>query len=247
MPRPIGLAVAQLSSKERLPRFWEKQRAAMNAIKVEKNLVHAISLFREAILLSPKHEDSHYYLAQALAGTGDLESSLAELRKLQEINPQSHRAFQQWGNLRAQSAQTRDQLDQAERALETARQINPEETGALLILGEISLLKGDVALARSRLEDACITNPKASGGFFLRGYIASLEGDTAATVELLKATRAALGQEWQPKGTTAEGDVKTKLHAETSPLRPFYENWNGSEEPLEAFASLQQHLSRRIE
>jgi enediyne biosynthesis protein E4 len=244
MPRPLGIAVAQLSEKERLARFWEKQRAAMNAIKVEKNLRHAISLFREAILLNPKHEDSHYYLAQALAGTGELESALAELRKLQEINPQSHRAFQQWGNLQAQSAQNRDHLDQAERALETARQINPEETGVLLILGEVSLLKGDFALAQSRLTAACVTNPKASGGFFLRAYIALLEGDSAKAVELLKATRNALGQEWQPKGATAEGDVKTKLHAETSPLRPFYENWNGSEDPLKAFTSLDQHLSR---
>jgi len=217
----------------------------MNTIKVAKDFSAAITLFREAILLNPKHEDSHYYLAQALAGTGDFESALDELLKLQEINPQSHRAFQQWGNLRAQSAQTMEHLDQAEHALEQARRINPEETGALLILGEVSVLKNDWSLAKSRLADACVTNPNAIGGFYLRGYIASLEGDTGASVELLKATRAALGQEWQPKGSTAEGDVKTKLLAETSPLRSFYESWNGSEDPLKAFAPLHRHLSQQ--
>lgn len=231
-----------LTEKERQVRFWAAQRAAMDSMKVEKDSGKAISLFREAIALDTTHEDSHYYLAQALAEEGQIEAALRELATLQKLNPQSHRAFQQWGNLRALFASTRPQLHEAEVALQRARAINPEETGALLLLGEVSLLKGDLQEAEVRLSDACATNPRAVGGFFLLGYIAFSHGNIEQAAEYLKQTRAALGKEWQPKGTTAEGDVKKKQHAEISPLHRFWGNWNGSETPRDAFDPLSRHL-----
>ena len=51
-------------------------------------------------------------------------------------------------------------------------EINQEETGALLVLGKLSLLKRNYRLAGERLELACRTNPRAVGGFYLRGYMA---------------------------------------------------------------------------
>ena len=71
-----------------------------------------------------------------------------------------------------------------------------------------------------------------------------LRGEKNSATELLQQTRHALGKEWQPQGTTAEGDVKNKQHAESSPLRAFYEGWNGSEDPLVAFAPLKMHLRK---
>lgn len=236
------VSVQNLTEKERLVQFWAAQRAAMNALKVTKEPGKAIALFRKALVFDPKHEDSHYYLAQCLADEGEIDAALRELEILQKLNPQSHRAFQQWGNLRALSASTRAQLDEAEAALERARQINPEETGALLILGEVAVLKGELREAESRFAAACATNPRAAGGFFLLGYIAFVNGNAERATEYLKQTRTALGKEWQPKGSTAEGDVKEKQHIEASPLRRFYEGWNGSEEPREAFATLSKYL-----
>ena len=233
--RPIG-------EKDKLMEFWRAQRAGMNALKVDKNLEKAITNFRDALAYNPKHEDTHYYLAQALAGAGQIEAALVELETLQKLNPQSHRAFQQWGNLRAVSAKSPDQLSAAEKSLQRAREINPEETGALLILGEISLLKGDLAEADARLLAVSATNQRSVGALFLRGYLAFRRGDTAEAAELLKKTREALGKEWQPKGATAEGDVKQKQHIESSPLHQFYDEWNGLEDPAAAYASLRARL-----
>ncbi len=228
--------------KQRLLRFWEIQRAAMNAMKVERDNTKAIRLFREAIELNPRHEDSRYYLGLCLASLGDVDGALAALAALQQLNPQSHRAWQQWGVIRAQFARNDADLAAAERALERAHQLNPEETGALLVLGEVALLRGNLKLAEERLNAATHTNPKAVGGFFLRGYMAWKRGDADAARRLLEQARAALGPDWQPRGATSEGDVKQKQHVETSPLNSFWAAWDGRPEPGSAFAALDRRL-----
>lgn len=225
--------------------FWAKQRAAMNAMKVEQDNAKAIGLFREALILNPKHEDSYYYLGLCLASQDQFDAALEALAKLQQLNPQSHRAWQQWGVVKAIGARSDADLDNAETALLKARSLNPEETGALLVLGEIALLRGKAALAEERLADACRTNPRAVGGYFLRAYLAwTRQADTEAA-QLLAETRRALGPDWHPVGTTAEGDVKRKQHVESSPLAPFWQSWNGDTNLTAAFASLDQRLATR--
>jgi len=217
----------------------------MNAMKVEKDNAKAAPLFREALALNPAHEDSIYYLATCLASQGDTDGALAQLAELKRISPQSQRAFAQWGTLRAISAKSPTDLQAAEESLARAHAINPEETGALLVLGEVALLRGDTKLADERFTAACRTNPKAVGGFFLRGYLAWKRGDKIAATKLLEDTRTALGKEWQPKGATSEGDVKQKQHVEKTPLTQFWEGWNGAVDFDRSFGALDVYLRSR--
>jgi tetratricopeptide (TPR) repeat protein len=218
----------------------------MNAMKVEKDNAKAIGRFREALALDPAHEDSLYYLATCLASTGDTEGALATLAELKRINPQSQRAFAQWGTLRALAPRTPADLAAAEDSLLRAHAINPEETGALLVLGEVALLRGDPRLADERLAAACRTNPKAMGGFFLRGYLAWKQRDEVRARQLLENARTALGQDWQPKGATSEGDVKQKQHVEKTPLTRFWEEWDGAMDPAHSFTRLDAHLRSQV-
>ncbi|MSU61078.1 MAG: tetratricopeptide repeat protein [Pedosphaera sp.] len=234
------------NDKQRTLDFWSKQRAAMNAMKVEKDNAKAIPLFREALALNPAHEDSLYYLASCLAGQGDTDGALAQLAELKRLNSQSQRGFAQWGTLRALSATSSADLQAAEESLAHAHAINPEETGALLVLGEVALLRGGTKLADERLAAACRTNPKAVGGFFVRGYLAWKRGDDTGAKKFLEDTRAALGKEWQPKGATSEGDVKQKQHVEKTPLTQFWEGWDGTAEPGLAFVKLDRHLQSSV-
>ena len=231
--------------KQRTIAFWNKQRAAMNAMKVEKDNAKALALFREALTLNPAHEDSLYYLATCLASAGDTEGALAQLAELKRVNSQSQRAFAQWGTLRALTATSPADLQAAEESLARAQAINPEETGALLVLGEVALLRGDPKLADERLAAACRTNPKAVGGLFLRGYLAWKRGNNAAAKQFLTNARTALGPDWQPKGATSEGDVKQKQHVEKTPLTRFWEGWNGSPDESPAFAALDAFLQSK--
>ncbi len=242
--RVASRAVGTEDAKQRLVEFWTTQRAAVRAMKVDRNLVEAIRLFRRALELKPGHEDSLYFLANCLAARGDFAGAVANLEELVRVNSQSHRALRQLATLIALNAESPRELEPAVKWLERALEVNLEETGALLLLGEIELLRDDPAAAERQLSLACRTNPRAAGGFFMLAYIAWREGDAARTDELLEKTREALGEEWKPAGMTAEGDVEEEMHKDRTPLSRFWENWNGSSDPEAAFADLHAHLDK---
>ena len=243
---PSAAVVAPpLDDRARTTAFWATQRQAMRALKVEKDMSRAVTLLRQALEYDPTHEDSRYYLATSLAAQGAVEAALGELDVLRQRNPHSHRAWARWGVLRALAARSAEDLAAAAISLERARAINPEETGALIALGEIALLQDDGARAESRLNAVCATNPRASGGWFLLGFLHWKRGDSAGAVERLKRTRASLSPDWKPRGATAEGDVTAQAHEDLTPLSRFLESWNGSEQPAEAYAALDRYLTAR--
>jgi tetratricopeptide (TPR) repeat protein len=237
-------AVAAAPAREQLVLFWAKQHAAMDALKRESDIPKATALFREAVALNPAHEDSRYYLANCLYAQGDTAGALAQLDELIRTNPQSHRGYQRRGLLLAASANSKAQLTAAEAAVNQALALNPEETGTLLLLGEIALLKGDARTATERLELACRTNPRATGGFFLRGYIAWKSNDSARARELLLAAKNTRAKDWKPAGTVAEGDVRARMHTEGSVLSQFWERWDGAQDPAVTYARLNARLTR---
>ncbi|MFQ5350055.1 MAG: FG-GAP-like repeat-containing protein [Thermoanaerobaculia bacterium] len=242
--RRAGAAAARPieGDRERLIAFWAAQRAAMDAFKFDADCERAVPLFREALSYDPTHEDSLYYLANCLASLGDPEAALAELDTMRTASPMSHRAQMQWGVLRAIHARGEEDLVAAKAALSRALEINREETGSLLALGEIALLRGDLETAEDHLSRATYTNPRAVGGFFLRGYMAWKRGDRAAADRLLETAQAARGPDWKPEGTTAEGDVEGRQHREQTPLSRFWESWDGTIDAGRVFAELDARL-----
>lgn len=240
-PPPVGSAAS--TSREQLMRFWAVQREAVDAMRIEQDLPRAITLFREALAIDPSHEDSRYYLGNCLAQTGDVAAALDELAELARLDPQSHRAHRQWGLLRAMSARSVDDLTSAEAALQRALALNPEETGSLLLLGEVALLRGQPAEADRYLTLATRTNARAVGGFFLRAYLAWRANDAEAARRLLTQAREARGQEWMPRGATSEGDVARRMHADSTPLSRFWETWEDGDDLGEAFGALDAHLT----
>jgi enediyne biosynthesis protein E4 len=233
------------ASRAQLAEFWVKQRAAMDAMKKENDIPRAAQLFREALALNPSHEDSRYYLANCLLAGGDQNGALAQLDELIRINPQSHRAYQRKGLVLASRAASKSDMHAAEQSVKQALALNSEETGALLLLGEIALAEGDFRKAGQHLEWTARTNPRAAGAFFLRGYLAWKRKDSSQAVEFLKAARNALGPDWKPKGSVAEGDVRSRMSQDASLFSRFWENWNGAADPASAYKSLDADLKAR--
>jgi tetratricopeptide (TPR) repeat protein len=238
-----AVAAVQLD-KAGLVRFWEKQHAAMDAMKRERNFTKATLLFREALAINPDHEDSHYYLANCLAASGDIPAALAELDALIRINPQNHRAFQRKGELLASSASSRSQLELARQALNGALGLNSEETGALVLLGQVALALGDFATAEQHFIHVCQANPKAANVWFLRGYIAWKRQDFRRASEMLTAARNARGRDWKPAGAALEGDVQHRMYNESGFLNVFETQWDGSPEPAHSYDQLDLYLRR---
>ena len=237
VPRPIVRG-----QRERLLAFWDSHRAGMEALKVEQNCPKAIVLFRRALTYDPGHEDARYYLGTCLAEAGDVEGALEQYDQMTRNNPQSHRGHAGWGTLRAKTARSAADLAMAEEALDRAHRLNPEETGALLTLGEVALMRGRASVARQRLALVCQMNPRAARGFFLLGYLRWKQRDIGGATALLEDARQAQGPDWKPKGATAEGDVVRKAHTETTPLSRFWERWDGSSAPGRAYAQLDAYL-----
>jgi tetratricopeptide (TPR) repeat protein len=238
-----AVAAVQLD-KAGLVRFWGKQHAAMDAMKRERNFTKATLLFREALAMNPNHEDSHYYLANCLAASGDIPAALAELDALIRINPQNHRAFQRKGELLASSASSRSQLELARQALNGALGLNSEETGALVLLGQVALALGDFATAEQHFIHVCQANPKAANVWFLRGYIAWKQQDFRRASEMLTAARNARGRDWKPAGAALEGDVQHRMYNESGFLNVFEKQWDGFPEPAHSYDQLDLYLRR---
>jgi tetratricopeptide (TPR) repeat protein len=227
--------------RSRLLAFWKHQRAGMDAFKLEQNYAGAAVEFERALALQPGHEDSLFYLANSFIELGRPDDAIRQLRKLTEANSRSQRGFQQWGTLRALLAESPDDLRTAEELLLKARAINPEETGVLQVLGEVALLRGDLAVADERLTHVIAANHRAARALYLRAFIARKRGDAGASATLLQQTREALGPDWQPpEGMTHEGDVKRAMHVHTTPLSEAFAAWDGSAEPANAFTPLEQ-------
>jgi hypothetical protein len=232
------------ADKAALVRFWEKEHAAMDAMKRDKEMAKAAQLFREALAINPAHEDSRYYLANCLAALGDVPAAAVELDGLARINPQSHRAFQRKGELLAASAVSRQQLTAAVAPLEAALRLNSEETGTLILLGQVELARGNLAAAQSRFEQACQANPKAGPAWFLRGYIAWRRRDGREVEAMLAQARIARGRDWKPAGTVLEGEVKGRMHSDSGFLNLFEQQWSGGTNPAQTFARLDAFLRR---
>ncbi len=221
--------------------FWEKQRAAMDALKRQRDCLKAAAFFREALAIDPQHEDSHYYLANCLIAQGDIAGAVAELDSLAQINPQSHRAFQRKGEILAAAGE----LDQSRKALEIAFRLNSEETGVLVLLGEVALARRDLVTAESQFVHACQANPRSPNAWFLRGYIAWKRGRPQDAAALLGKAVAARGVDRQPAGFVLEGDVRQRMFAESGFLNVFERQWDGSAtNPALAFAALDRYLAR---
>lgn len=236
--------VAPDSSAALTVAFWTKQHAAMDAMKRDRNFAKAASLFREALAINPAHEDSHYYLANCLAASGDIAGAIAELDTLARINPQNHRAFQRKGELLASAARSRGELTAARQPLDAALRLNPEETGTLTLLGEVSLAAGNFADAERSFEHVCQTNSRAAVAWFLRGYIAWKQGDVHGAAAMLAQAHRALGPDWKPSGSVLEGDVRQHMYSESGFLNIFEQEWDGSEDPVHAYAKLDPYLHR---
>ncbi len=237
MPR---LEKAAVEGKERQLRFWDAHHEGMRLWKHARDAGAAAARFRQALAYDPLHEDARYYLASALAASGDARGALEELAVLARQNPMSQRAFSRSAFLRAAEAKTRGGMLEALRDAERAHGINPEETGALLLLGEIELLLGRGDPARRHLERVVLSNPRSEAAHFGLAWLAQQRGDGQAVQKHLAAVKAARGPEWKPKQSTSEGDTARRFHEEGSLVKAEADTWDGTAPPPAAFAGLER-------
>jgi len=192
--------------REAVIRFWRLSNDA-TAFRMKRDLTAAVRAYEEALALDPRHEDSLYYLGQCRQELRRYDEARSAYARLVEVNPASARGHLALGALLA-SPDEKAPLDlaAAEEHLRRAHEINGEETGALVRLGEILILRGRLAEAREWLEAAVRTNPKSVEAPFLAGYLRWIAGDPGGAQSFYRKATGAARPEAPIRGVLSEGD-----------------------------------------
>lgn len=216
--RPVDTALdsagATVGAKAGILEFWETYRRATEH-RVAGRTGDALDAYSRALELNPRHEDALYYLGNMQLELGHYEGARSAWERLVEVNPSSSRAHSRLGDLFAcmETGAPRD-LSRAEAEFHRALEINREETGPLLRLGEVGLIQGNLSEAVKNLDAVIGSNSHSVEGHFLRGYVAWKQAQPARAsaffgkaVELARAAQPA-----QPvQNLPGEGDTKRGL------------------------------------
>ena len=197
--------------KVQIRRFWDLYNSA-TSLRLQGNWAAAAMQYQEALVLDPRHEDCLYYLGNAFFELGRFQEAADTWNRLIQLNPnQSSRAHAQLGMLYSCGAPgTPFDLDQAERELHQALAINKEESGPVIKLGEVALLRGDRQKALEYLSAGRNLNFKSVQANYLIGYLRWAAGDaTGALKDLKQAADFALAAKPPPEAS-GEGDTKKK-------------------------------------
>jgi tetratricopeptide (TPR) repeat protein len=203
---PAPGSVFSEARKAQIAAFWEAYRRASER-RQAGDLEAAVPAYREALRLDARHEDTLYYLGNALFDLGRYEEALAAFRQLIAVNPLSARAhFQAGAVLSCPEPGAPFDLEAAEQEFRRTLEINREESEPLVRLGEVALARGDLDAAEAHLTGAVRLNAKAAGAYYLLGYIRWTRGDRAGAAALLHTALRQKAPEKPAHGVLGEGD-----------------------------------------
>jgi tetratricopeptide (TPR) repeat protein len=189
-------------------RFWECYQRAQRS-RAAGRLEEAIALYDEALRRRPDHEDALYYRGNCAADLRRWPEAVRSYERLIAVNPAgSSRGYMQLGLLHASLDEgAPHDLPRAERHFRDALAVDPD-SGAVLALGEVALLRGDRAAARARLGDASSGDPMSVAAPYLLGYLAWESGHEEEAWRLFRLA-VSRGEPRKPMlKWTEEGDVK---------------------------------------
>jgi len=211
-------AAAPVGERSRVERFWETYRRA-TGLRIAGRWQEAAEEYQHALALEPEHHNSLYYLGNAELALGNLTAAEAAWRRLVEVDPTSSRAHSQLGTLYfCVGGAGPLQPERAAAEFERAATINREETGPLLSLGEIALVREDYQTALHYLDAVIGSNYSSVAAHFYEGYLAWRSGATTRAAKLLTtassyARPAAPNAQAPGEGDTEEGGPISTAHA----------------------------------
>jgi tetratricopeptide (TPR) repeat protein len=138
--------------------------------------------------------------------------------RLVQVNPGSARAHSRLGDLYScmDPGAPRD-LAKAEAEFRRALELNREETGPLLRLGEVALMRGNLAGAVSHLDAVLGSHSRSVEAHFLKGYVAWKQAQPDSAAALFREA-VALARSAPPiQALPGEGDTKRGLAPALAP------------------------------
>ncbi|MEA3246283.1 MAG: FG-GAP-like repeat-containing protein, partial [Gemmatimonadota bacterium] len=209
-PAPTDRAAVQ--------QFWALMRQATD-LRVAGSYAEALPIYMKSLALNPTHGDALYYAGTLQLELGDFTAAEASWRRMLATDPHSARALSQMGALFLcldRGAPLRP--DSADKYLRAARDVNRENTGPLLHLGESALIRRDRVRALEMFRAVLATHQSSPQAHFYAGYIAFKAGDEAGALREFQLARAAPPAA-AVAGATNEGDTRTGAALRATRLR----------------------------
>lgn len=203
-PEPVDVQ-AKISEAEKAEtlRFWKVYREATR-LRLDGERKKSIPFYREALTIDPDHEDALYYFGNVMFEIKEYDSAITMWRRLVRVNKVSARAHYQLGAVYSCGALGAPfDLDIAKQEFMRAKEINPEETGSIMKLGEVSILRGESAEALDYLLRALQSNPQSSQSYYLVGYLHWRAGRNEAAM-------SALGKALEYSKTDNSGETRSQ-------------------------------------
>jgi tetratricopeptide (TPR) repeat protein len=208
-PEPeLAEPVYEDEDRQAIVKFWEHYRSGMKARR-QGNWKLAVEEFSTALEFQPGHEDSLYYMGNALFELGEYEQAASSWRLLIVENPMASRAHVQLGQISScPDVTSMFDLDVARAELEKAVALNPEASGPLGRLGEIELALGNRDRAGELFAHVRQMNPRAASAHYLGAYLAWKDADEARAREYSEKARLALNVSRVTDTPVLEGDIR---------------------------------------
>jgi tetratricopeptide (TPR) repeat protein len=201
-----ALGAPEPAERAAILKFWEDFNAG-TALRMKKDFPGAERRYLDALAIDPKHEDSLYYLGQSRQEMANYKGAREAFEKLVALNPESARGYLALGALLATPDETAPlDLDAGEKAFRRAHEINGEETGPVVRIGEIEIVRGHFDEATRWLEGAMRTNPKSVEAAFFCGYLRWRKGDVKTAADFYRLAQKAARGDAPIKGVMSEGD-----------------------------------------
>ena len=193
-----------LSARE----FWDTYKAAGER-RAAGDCETAIRQYTRALALRPGHEDSLYYMGSCHVERGERALALAAYQQLVDSNPEgSSRGYMQMGIVLASAGPDgRRELDAAERQFTRALAVDPD-SGAMLGLAEVAMLRRRWDEAARRLDAASADNAMSIAAPYLQAYLSFRRGDRAAAWERFQVAVSRGEMRKGPVAWSEEGNVK---------------------------------------
>jgi tetratricopeptide (TPR) repeat protein len=203
---PVVAVPGPLPDRASIVRFWQALRTA-TSLRARREFAAAERSYREALAIDPRHEDALYHLGWCLAEQGRPEEARDVLQRLIEVNPASARGHLALGTLLSSpEAGAVVDPERAERHLRRAHDINGEETGPMVRLGELLIARGGREEAGRFLRGAAHTNPRSVEAAFLAGYLCWEERDQPCAATFYRRAMEAATAQVPVQGVLGEGD-----------------------------------------
>jgi len=202
-------AAIATGERARLERFWAAYRRATD-LRIAGKAAAAATAYGEALALDPEHQDALYYLGSMDFDLGDLAGAERAWRRLVEVDPSNARGHSQLGVLYSCVGRPGVlDLDRASGEFQRALEINREETGPLMHLGEVALLRGDLKQARRDFDAVVGSNYTSVAAHVYLAYIAWKTGAADEAAAVLAAAAGHARAAGPAEGVPGEGDTRT--------------------------------------